>query len=103
MKKIILIAAMFLTVNTYAAPNNGNFKSVIQKVMTYSQKALDKKIEGVVYVSFKFTEDQQLEIIEMNASHDELADMVAEKLGKMDHEDFVANKVHNCRFDFKIK
>jgi Leucine-rich repeat (LRR) protein len=83
----------------YISVLNNQIKSSI----TYPDFAKDSKLQGFVLVSFKYTNEGKLVVIDANSNNALLRDYVITELNKLDLCDHAKKpeKVYNMRFDFK--
>jgi len=106
MKQLLLIIMLLFT-SVYLHANSASeegraLRKEIRKKILYPEFAKENQLRGIVRVHFVVDQTGRIEVKEINASHDSLADYVIEELEKIeviDRRDF-GDHYANFRFRF---
>ena len=104
-----LIVHLFLLVLTIACVSKGLeaqeklTRTKAQKEQPQKNQVIKSELEGTVEVSFKIDNGGKVQILEMNATSQALADYVIKKLNKIQLEksDYNSGQIITYRFVFK--
>ncbi len=106
MKQTILILTTVLTMagNLFAysgTPDYATLHKAIRKSVYYPGFAKKSKLQGTVMVKYEVTNEGFVKVLDMNASHSDLANYVREQLEKLNTNDLKAIGIHYARFTFR--
>jgi hypothetical protein len=82
-------------------PDHPTLDKAIRKSVYYPAFAKKSKLQGTVMVKYEVTNDGKVKVIDMNASHSELASYVQQQLEKLSINDLKSVGLHYARFTFK--
>lgn len=99
---LLLAGALFAPQMTSASASNTDLK---KEILTYPENAKAKKLDGLVLVTFEVDSTGNVNILEMNASHEEFGDYVQDKLGsiQLPGDDQRIGKQFSYKIKYKTK
>jgi hypothetical protein len=106
MKQLLLIAAL-LFVNAFVFAHSPSedaprLKKEIKKKISYPDFAKESKLHGEVRVHFVVKPDGNIEVKQINSSHEHLADHVIRQLEQIVVNDRQAIGDHYAKFSFRF-
>jgi hypothetical protein len=104
-KVLSVLAILMLTITlSYAKDPQANLQQSIRNEIQFPAAAIDKQLEGAVFVEFTIIADGKIEILNCNSLVGELQSYVFETLSGMTVETNpeLIGKTYLMRFDFKL-
>lgn len=89
-----------LSTFAFAGNENSQLEKAINREMTYPSFAEQDQLEGVVYVSFTYNTNNEVEILAINYSSEEFAKYVACKLNNIEPTNDMIGKEFNYKINF---
>lgn len=106
MKQLMLIAMLLLSslgsIGDTPSSYGEELKKEIKKKVGYPDFAKAEKLDGMVMVKFLVNEEGRVQVLEINASHDHLANYVTDRLEGIRVDDSKAKGEHFARFRFRF-
>mgnify|MGYP006300463187 CR=1 FL=1 len=97
---VTLLAVSLLGSKTYA--KDGDLEREIKKKVDYPDFGKSEKLHGLVMVKFNVDESGAIEVQEINASHDHLAEYVRTRLESIRVEERGSEGEHYVKFRFRF-
>jgi hypothetical protein len=83
-KVISILAILVLTITAgYAKSPQSELKQAVSNSITFPSVAIDKQIEGIVFVEFTVTEDGKIKVLNCNSTEGELQTYVFQRLSEI--------------------
>ncbi len=98
-----ILMGLGIALNSSAGEAPGWLKKEIRKSVSYPEFAMNEKLQGMVMVKYEVTDDGTITVMEMNASHAELAEYVREQMEKIVLTDTSATGIHYAKFNFRFQ
>lgn len=111
---LVITATLFSTVSAFASSENSSYiteiahneivRQSINSTLSYPAQAKAEKKEGFVLVSFKYTEDGGVQVLEMNTNDSVFGNYVREKLSSIPTcpNAKQTGNTYQMRFNFKL-
>jgi len=99
---MLLITTLMVTASFAKNSQTTSMSSTKKNTIAYPTEALEKQIQGVVYIEFMKNTDNKIEVLSCFSLEGELQSYVFTNFGKMNiiPEELLPNKKYAMRFDF---